>query len=160
MFFVFSNEIADCYLIWLATLPKKDCKYLWRFLSKNFQNFFKRKFGIVDKGNWVGCARSRVWIQSAKKFQGFQTEQKAKSPLFSRAHKSLNSDISAIFFLPNFITIWYLKIQHNSKLIDFYVKYPRQEYAGYTVVYCNDKHCVRDFLHKIAKFLLLAHYIH
>ena len=33
----FSNEIADCCSIRLATLPQKDCKYLLKFL---------RKFGI------------------------------------------------------------------------------------------------------------------
>ena len=37
----FSNEIADCCSIRLATLPQKDCKY---------QKILIRKFGVVDKG--------------------------------------------------------------------------------------------------------------
>ena len=44
-------------------------------------------------------------------------------PFFSRAHKSVNFKISTNFFLLKFITRSYLKIGHNSKQIDFLVKY-------------------------------------
>ena len=39
----FSNEIADCCLIRLATLPQKDCKYLLKSVLKKFQKIFIRK---------------------------------------------------------------------------------------------------------------------
>ena len=32
----FSNEIADCCSIWLATLPQKNCKFWSKIFSKNF----------------------------------------------------------------------------------------------------------------------------
>ena len=45
----FSNEIADCCLIQLATLLQKDCKCLLKFGLKFFHKIFIRKFGIVGK---------------------------------------------------------------------------------------------------------------
>ena len=41
----FSNEIADCCSIRLATLPEKNCKIWFKIFSK----IFIRKFGIVGK---------------------------------------------------------------------------------------------------------------
>ena len=37
----FSNEIADCCSVRLATLPEKDCKYLLKFDFNFFQKNFK-----------------------------------------------------------------------------------------------------------------------
>ena len=68
---VFSKEITDC-----CSIPQ----YLLKFDSKIFQELFIKFFVIVDK---VTCkVPARVRIPSEKKFQGFQTEQKLKSPLF------------------------------------------------------------------------------
>ena len=45
----FSQEIADCCSILLATLLQNNCKYLLQFHLKKFQKNFIRKFGIVGK---------------------------------------------------------------------------------------------------------------
>ena len=45
----FSNKIADCCSIRLATLPQKACKYLLDFCLKFFQKNFIRKSGMVVK---------------------------------------------------------------------------------------------------------------
>ena len=46
----FSQEIADCCSIRLATLLQKNCKYLFKFDLNFLQKVSIRKFGIVNKG--------------------------------------------------------------------------------------------------------------
>ena len=46
----FSQEIADCFSIPLATLLQKNCQYLLKFPLKFFKNFHEEIWYILDKG--------------------------------------------------------------------------------------------------------------
>ena len=61
----FSQEIADCCLIRLATLLQKDCKYFLKFPLNIFEIFFIRKFVTLDKRS--GCDAQGPGFESSLK---------------------------------------------------------------------------------------------
>ena len=90
---------------------------------KIFDFFSIRKFGIVDKGSDCDAKGPGFESRHRRSFKVSRLHKRRNCPFFSRAYKSLNFKISTIFFLLNFITIWYLKNEHHLKLIDFLVNY-------------------------------------
>ena len=80
-------------------------------------------FGIVDKVS--DCDAKGPGFESChrRRFKVSRLNKRRNGPFCSRVHKSLNFKISTKNVLLNFITQWYLNIQDNSKLIDFFGNY-------------------------------------
>ena len=90
---------------------------------KIFDFFSIRKFGIVDKGS--DCDAQGPGFESSLRcnFKVSRLYKWQDCHIFSRAHKSVNFNISKLFFLLKFITQSYVKIDRNSKQIVFLVNY-------------------------------------
>ena len=102
VFFVFSNEIADCSLSRLATLLQKDCKNLLKFGWKSFEKFFIRKFGIVDKASDCDTQGHGFESRLRRNFKVSRLYKRRIRPISYRAHKSSNLYILTNFFFVKF----------------------------------------------------------
>ena len=77
----------------------------------------------MDKGSDCGAQGHGFESSLRWSFKVSRLNNWRNWPFLSRAHKSLNFDILTIFFLLNCIDQQYIKIERNSKLINFLVKY-------------------------------------
>ena len=94
----FSDEIADCCLIRLATLPQKNCKSA----LKIFQKVSIRKFGIVDKV--TDCHAQGPGFESSQRrnIKVSRLDKLRNCPFPFRARKSVNFNSSTKFFFVKF----------------------------------------------------------